>query len=163
METVADMMRLDIQPVTPGDSIARALQRMQQHEVASLPVCQDGRLLGIINRTAIAGVMAAAKQAGGGEALVGEIMTEPHAWCFADQTLAEALQQIGETPIGLLPVLNHDRQLVGVVLMNAIVARHAVLATSAQENAKEGTDGKKSGCNDALPHLAPYDGPYSRF
>ncbi len=49
----SDVMRNEVLTVTPGDSIIELAESMQNNKPKIYPVVEDGRLLGVINRTQI--------------------------------------------------------------------------------------------------------------
>ncbi len=48
MTAVSEIMTTDVQVISPRASLQSAAQLMDQLNVGSLPVCEDGRLLGIV-------------------------------------------------------------------------------------------------------------------
>jgi CBS domain-containing protein len=45
---LADVMTHDLPRLAPGDSVRNAARKMADHDVAALPICDSGRLKGIV-------------------------------------------------------------------------------------------------------------------
>jgi len=60
------------------------------------------------------------------EAVAGDIATSPPIVCFPDQTLAEALRQVGALDVGRLPVVDRDdpRHLLGLLRRHDIIGAY---------------------------------------
>ena len=56
----------------------------------------------------------------GPEASVREVMTQDVKYCFEDQDLDEVTQNMGDIQVRRLPVVNRDKQLVGIIALGDI-------------------------------------------
>jgi CBS domain-containing protein len=65
---------------------------------------------------------------------VREIMTEEIRYCYADQDLAEVSRNMAEIQLRRLPVVNREKQLVGIVALGDF-------ATHEPDNAEEALSG----------------------
>lgn len=45
---VKDIMTRDVEVVAPGDSLERVARKMEERDVGPLPVCEGGRVVGVI-------------------------------------------------------------------------------------------------------------------
>jgi CBS domain-containing protein len=114
MPHVSDVVTAKGQVIDPEASLQRAAQLMDQLNIGSLPVCEHGRLLGVVTdrditvRGTAAGLVPA-------EARVAEVMTHELQWCTGDQDCTQVLALMAEAQVRRLPVINLERALVGIV------------------------------------------------
>jgi CBS domain-containing protein len=122
MPTVSEIMTTDVQWVGPQDSLQQAAQLMDQLNVGSLPVCDGRRLLGMVTdrditvRGTAAGLVPA-------QARVIEVMSEGVKWCSDDQDTAEVLKTMADNQVRRLPVINGERELVGIVSLGDVATK----------------------------------------
>lgn len=110
---VSELMTPSVETILPMDSLQQAATQMRELDVGSLPVCEDGRLKGMItDRDITIRGVADNKPADTG---VGEIMTAGVTWCYEDQEIQEAAELMKDKQLRRLPVLDRDRNLVGIL------------------------------------------------
>jgi CBS domain-containing protein len=110
---VRDAMTSEALAVAPGDSLRRAAEMLKQHDVGSLPVVDDGRLVGIITDRDIV-VRAVAEQADPGAMPVEQIASSDPVAVQQDQDLTDALEMMAYHRVRRLPVIASG-QLVGMI------------------------------------------------
>ena len=113
------------QPVETIDASAPAMEaaaKMRELDVGSLPVCDGDRLQGFLTDRDIA-VRLVAAGLNAVTTSVGEIMTPDAAYCFDDQTLDEAAVLMEAHQIRRLPILNRDKQLIGILSLGDLAIR----------------------------------------
>ena len=123
---VADLMQTDLKTVTPGTTVAEAVQVIADHHVSALPVIERrGQLVGVLSTTDI--LNAAAETASPEEreelfenTLVREIMTPRPRTIGIDADVKEAAQQMLYLEIHRLFV-EDDGKLVGVISQSDVV------------------------------------------
>lgn len=114
MTQVSEIMTRDVRVASPQDSVQQAAQCMKDLDVGSLPVCDGRKLLGMITdrditiRASAAGLSPTATR-------VSEVMSPELLWCSEDASAEEVLRNMGDTQVRRLPVLNADKELVGIV------------------------------------------------
>lgn len=113
-----------MQVVRPEDSLRRAAQVMDELNVGSLPVCDQSGLVGIITDRDIT-VRATAAGLAPEATTVADVMTEHARWCTSKQSVSEAMAQMADVQIRRLPVINSDRQVVGIVSLGDLATRHS--------------------------------------
>ncbi len=146
MQTISEIMTRDVTVVSPQDNIQRAAQMMREWNVGALPVCDGQKLIGMITDRDIT-IRATAGGRPPEEVRVEEVMTDEVMWCYEDQTVSEVLQQMGDSQIRRIPVVDRDKQLVGMVSLGDIATRHAAdtddtledISTPSEPN-RQGTD-----------------------
>ncbi len=116
---VNQMMTTDVQVVGPDATIQEAAQFMRDLDVGSLPVCDGRLLLGMITDRDIT-VRATADGRNPTDTLAIEMMTPGVLYCFDDDNLDDVSQIMAKNQIRRLPVLNHDKQLVGIISLGDV-------------------------------------------
>src|SRR5688500_5771475 len=112
---VKDIMTPAVECVRPDDNIAHAAERMRDLDVGSLPVCgENDKLVGIVTDRDIT-VRATAGCCTPEGTVVRDVMTPGIVCCFEDQDITEVADLMEQNQIRRLPVLNMDKQLVGIV------------------------------------------------
>jgi CBS domain-containing protein len=121
MNQVADVMTRDVRVVSPKDSIQRAAQCMDELNVGVVPVCDGSKLLGMVtDRDITVRGVAAGKMA---DSPVTEVMSEHVRWCYEDQDIDEVMDEMRDAQIRRLPVVDHDKKLVGIVSLGDLADR----------------------------------------
>jgi len=106
-------MTRDVRLVSPDDTIERAAQIMGQADAGVLPVASGDRLIGMITDRdiAIRGVAEGCRP----DALVRDIMSREVRYCYDDEDAGDVLGNMAEIQVRRMPVLDHDKRLVGIV------------------------------------------------
>ena len=122
MQKISDFMTRNVQVVRPDESLQRAAQVMDELNVGSLPVCDKTGLVGMItDRDITVRAMAAGLPA---HTQVSDVMTDHARWCTGEQSVQEAMQQMADVQIRRLPVVDSERQVVGIVSLGDLAMRH---------------------------------------
>jgi CBS domain-containing protein len=96
---------------------------MSEHDIGALPVGKDDRLVGMITDRDIA--IRGVAEGKGPDVKVREIMSEQVKYCFEDDDLDELCANMADIQMRRLPVLNHDKRLVGIVSLGDLAVKHA--------------------------------------
>ena len=120
-EKVSDIMTRVVRSVAPETFVAEAARAMATFDIGSLPVCEGGKVVGILTDRDIA-VRVVARGLDPSGVRVKEIMTRDPLSCSPDDALADAEQIMADAQIRRLPVLGADGRLVGY-LSTAKIAR----------------------------------------
>jgi len=110
---VSDIMTRDVCLVTPQQTLREAAELMERHDVGSLPVQDNDRLVGMLTDRDI--VVRAIARGQGPETPVREAMTADIKYCYEDQDVDEVSRNMADLEIRRLPVVNRDKRLVGIV------------------------------------------------
>jgi CBS domain-containing protein len=126
MQLVHEVMTRDVQSVSARDTVRRAAQLMDDLNVGSLPVCDGGRVIGMVTDRDIT-VRATAAGLNPDDALVEQVMSADVRSCFEDQPLEEVVRRMADTQIRRVPVVSQDgtQRLVGIVSLGDIATRTA--------------------------------------
>jgi CBS domain-containing protein len=108
--------------INPQDSLQTAGDRMREMKTEDWPVAEEKKLLGMMDqpdpdRTA------ARFGHDPKEILVGQTMSRDVAYCYEDQSCAEALELMDARRVQFLPVLNRDERIAGIVSRAELVAK----------------------------------------
>jgi CBS domain-containing protein len=133
-----DVMTKGVEYARPDDTIAQAAERMRELNVGSLPVCEDGGLIGMLTDRDIT-VRATAGSRDPRETYVSDVMTLEAFYCFEDQDVEEAARLMQEKQVRRLLVLSRDKRLVGIVSLGdlAVKAGNDRLSGEALEQVSE--------------------------
>lgn len=111
--SIRDTMTADPRSISPGDPIVEAARLMRDENVGSLPVTDEGKLVGMLTDRDIA-VRVVAEGKSLESTTVGEVFSRNPVAARPDQDLDEALQLMAQHQVRRLPVVEDDR-LVGIL------------------------------------------------
>jgi CBS domain-containing protein len=103
--------------------VLRAAQLMDELNVGALPVCRGTRLLGIITDRDIT-VRSTAAGMDPSTTAVDLVMSDRVRCCSTGHSAAEVLERMAQVQIRRLPVVDDAQQLVGIISLGDIAARH---------------------------------------
>ena len=116
-------MSTNVVSVTPQESVDEAARLLTFHDISGLPVCESGRVVGVLSEADLIGKS--------GET-VGAVMTSPAVTVVESTSLEQVAEQLTRERIRRVPVVNERGQLVG------IVSRRDVLKWAASRVPAEG-------------------------
>jgi CBS domain-containing protein len=119
---IRDIMTREVEVVAVDAPVRDAAAKMKQLDVGAIPVCDGQKLTGVLTDRDIA-VRLAAEGRNPAETRVSEIMTRDLYYCFEDQDVEEAATVMEAGQIRRLPILDQDRQLVGIISLGDISVR----------------------------------------
>jgi CBS domain-containing protein len=122
MRTVSEIMTTDVQVIQPQESLRRAATLMQELDIGALPVCDGQRLLGMLTDRDIT-VYGVAQGMNPDDCCVSDVMTEHIEYCTSDQDTAQVMRLMGDKQVRRLPVVDGDRNLVGIVSLGDLAVR----------------------------------------
>jgi CBS domain-containing protein len=111
-----DIMNVEVAMVPPSLSIQEAAEKMRALKVGSLLVFDGRRLNGMITDRDIA-IRGTAAGRDPKTTLVNDCLSSELIYGFEDQDLQEAQTLMEKKEISRLPVLNHDKKIVGIVTL----------------------------------------------
>lgn len=117
-----DIMTRNVEVVNGNASLKEAATKMKKLDVGLIPVCDGDRLKGLLTDRDIT-IRATADGRDPSKTKVNEVMSTDIAYCLEDQTVDEAVILMEARQIRRLPILNQDKQLVGIVSL-ADIAVH---------------------------------------
>ena len=117
---VNSCMSTDVRITSPGESIREAARAMKELDAGVLPVGDNDRLVGMITDRDM--VVRGLAQGKGVNAKVKDVMTPGVKYCYLDQEIDEITANMADIQVRRLPVLDHDKRLVGILSLGDIVA-----------------------------------------
>lgn len=124
---IAEIMTRNVRIVAPDRTIREAARLMDEMNVGSLPVCDGRRLRGMITDRDIT-VRATAAGLIPDQTPVRDIMSDNVWWCYDDDDVDHIVELMSDHQIRRLPVVDHDKHLVGIVALGD-------LATDSEDDA----------------------------
>ena len=111
---VHEIMTPEVEVIHPDATLKEAAEKMSRLDIGPLPVCDGERLVGMLTDRDIT-IRATAQGCDPNTTKVREAMTAETVYCFTDQEVQTAAQMMEMRQIRRVPVLNRDKQLVGIV------------------------------------------------
>jgi len=125
---VDTIMQTTVYSVAPDDRVVHARRIMLDHDVARLPVVDQGKLEGIISDSEIAFAFASLKRSFSlgrqkhqlDELLVKDVMKKPVIWIPYSMRISDAAKVMLKLNVGCLPILKDD-EIVGIITRTDVV------------------------------------------
>ncbi len=131
---IQEIMRSRIETVSPSITLQEAARKMCDLNIGSLAVEDGGDLIGMVTDRDIC-CRAVAEGRSPTTTKVSEIMTADVAYCFEDEDITDAAQQMEHKRIRRLAVLNRRKQMVGFVSVDDLAHYSHDLAGEVLEHA----------------------------
>lgn len=116
---VKEIMTRTMETILPHASLRDAAQKMRDLKVGSLPVAEDGVLLGMITDRDIC-CRGVADGFDPSNTAISEIMSRDVGFCFSDDSVNDAVRMMEHRHIRRLPVLNHDKSVAGLLSVDDV-------------------------------------------
>ena len=120
---IRDVMTRTAELTRPDDTLRRAAQTMKECDCGVLPVAEGDRLVGMLADRDIA--VRGLAEGKGPDAKVRDAMTHEVMYCFDDEDIQHVCQNMAEIQVRRLPVVNRDKQLVGIVSLSDLAKKEA--------------------------------------
>jgi CBS domain-containing protein len=115
MHQLKDVMTRKVHVIGPDTTIGEAAKKMRDGDFGMLPVGENDRMIGAVSDRDIA--IRAVAEGKGPNTKVREVMSGGIAWAYEDDSLEKAAKIMSERQVRRLPVVNHDKRLVGIVAL----------------------------------------------
>ncbi|HXG99064.1 MAG TPA: CBS domain-containing protein [Sphingomicrobium sp.] len=136
MAIIRDFMTSDVETVGPDQTARDAAKFMLSADTGSIPVCENGRVIGMVTDRDIAVRGIAAGK--GPECSVRELMSTDIVCVRDTDDWAGVAQKMSDAQVRRLPVVNADDQLVGIVSLGDLSREaHPSAASEALEGVSE--------------------------
>lgn len=116
---VKEIMNTDVKLISPSATIQDAAERMATRDIGFLPVGDDKLRGSITDRDIV--LRAVGKDKDVRQTSVSDILTGEVFYCYEDSDIESAAASMGEQQVRRLPVVNAEKDLVGVVSLGDIV------------------------------------------
>jgi CBS domain-containing protein len=123
MNTVRDILQNKgntVYGISPDSSVYDALETLEERNLGSLVVIENGKLIGVFTERDYARKVIL-KGRSSKETLVKHIMTSRPIFVTPDTTIEECMQMMTDKFIRHLPVLNDKEELIGLVSIGDLV------------------------------------------
>ena len=111
---IKEVMSPDVKLIDPNMKVSRAASLMRDHDIGALPVGENDRLVGMLtDRDIVVRGLAEGKDLK--TAKVRDVMSSKVLYCFDDQSMEEVAALMGTKQVRRLPVINHEKRMVGMV------------------------------------------------
>lgn len=119
---VREIMSTNVDWIPPDMPIRDASRRMRDEDIGCLPVGENDKLIGMVtDRDFVIRLLADDKDVR--SATVRDAMSEKLLYCREDQSIEDVARNMGENQVRRLPVVNSQKQLVGIVSLGDIARR----------------------------------------
>lgn len=159
---ISEIMTRDPVVVAPDDHLQYVAQQMRDWNVGALPVCEAGRLQGMITDRDIV-VRATAEGRAPTDCRVREAMTLQMHWCYEDQTVDEVLREMGNEQVRRIPVVNRGKELVGMLSLGDLATRTDAGVQGAVEDISEPGQTGSASADEVRLRRPPSDQADGRF
>jgi CBS domain-containing protein len=122
MSTVRDIMTRGVRTLSPSDTVMFAAQAMAELDVGAIPVCDGRRLVGMLTDRDIT-IRSVAQGFDPQNTALEQVMSSDVQWCYEEQSIEEATQLMRDAQIRRLPIVDHERHLVGVLSLGDVAAK----------------------------------------
>ncbi|EJN03221.1 CBS domain-containing protein [Herbaspirillum sp. YR522] len=119
--TIADVMTRSVHTLRPDDSITLAARTMDELDIGAVMVLDGEQLAGLVTDRDI--VLRAVAPDLGRDSTLRDIMSHDVVWCYEDEPVDDVLDDMVQRQIRRVPVLDRQRQLVGMVSLGDIAAK----------------------------------------
>jgi len=128
---VSDVMTEKVYIAHPEQSLREVARVMAEIDVGALPVGDKGRLVGMITDRDIAvrGVANDFEPS----SRVREVMSHEIKYCYEDEKLDHVAHNMSDIQIRRLPVMNRQKELVGIISLADIATKRGADAAAAVE------------------------------
>jgi CBS domain-containing protein len=124
MTTVSDHMTRGVRAMSPRDTAQAAAQAMAELDVAVIPVCDGGRLVGMVTDRDIT-VRGVARGLPPAHTPLGYLMNAELVCCYEDESVEDVVTRMRHARVRRLPVVDRRRRLVGMLLLGEPSEVHA--------------------------------------
>lgn len=111
---IRDVMTREVELASPTMNLGEAARLMRNDDIGILPVADDKGLVGMVTDRDVL-IRGVAEDRDPADTEVREVMTDEVLYCYEDQPAEEVAANMGERQIRRLPVVDRDKQLVGIV------------------------------------------------
>jgi len=132
---VKKIMTQKLESILPTASLREAARRMRDLQVGSLPVAEEGELIGMITDRDIC-CRGVADGFDPEHTEVREIMSRDVKFCFSEDSVSDAVQQMEEHHIRRLAVLNRDKTIAGFLSVDDLAHFSCQLAGEVLDSAR---------------------------
>jgi CBS domain-containing protein len=128
---IREVMTTDVELTNPDASLKEAAMAMRDGDFGALPVGENDRLVGMLTDRDMT-VRAVAEGTDPNSTTVRDAMSQGIDYCFDDDPVEDAAKLMSSKQIRRLPVLNHDKRLVGIVALRDLAVESSSIRPAAE-------------------------------
>ncbi len=117
---VKDVMHKGVDWVSPDTPVTELAKLMRQHDVGSIPIGEDDKLIGMVTDRDIVCNGVAQNGFDAHRSTARDVMTEGIHCCREDDDLAKAVRHMETLKVRRLPVINKSKRMVGMLSLGDI-------------------------------------------
>jgi len=117
---VKDVMHKGVDWVSPETPVIEIAKLMCEHDIGSIPIGEDDKLIGMVTDRDIVCKGLAAEGFDLVRATARDVMTKGIHCCREDDDLAKAVRHMEELQIRRLPVVNKNKRMVGILSLGDV-------------------------------------------
>lgn len=110
---ISEVMTTDVETIRSDQTAREAASFMLRADAGSIPVCENGRVIGMITDRDIA--VRGVAEGRGPDTPVSELMSDGIICAHEDEDVDSVAQKMSEEQVRRLPVVDSDEKLVGIV------------------------------------------------
>lgn len=122
---INEIMTSNVRCITPETNLAFAAEIMRDLDVGALPVCEEGRLIGVVTDRDIA-IRGVAEARDPERTPVRDVMSSEIVYATEDQDVEDAARLMEVKQIRRLPVLDEEKHLSGIVSLGDIATESGI-------------------------------------
>ena len=115
MKQVKALMSMNVQVISPDQTIQEAAALMEKGGYGMMPVGENDRMIGALSDRDM--VIRAIAQGKGPNTKVRDVMSPGIFWTFEEDSIDKAAEMMSKHQIRRLPIVNADKRLVGIVAL----------------------------------------------
>jgi CBS domain-containing protein len=117
---VKDAMHKGVDWVGPDTPVTEIAKLMRAHDIGSIPIGENDRLIGMVTDRDIVCKGLAQDGFDAGRATAREVMTAGIHCCREDDDLAKAVRHMEALKVRRLPVINKSKRMVGIISLGDV-------------------------------------------
>jgi CBS domain-containing protein len=121
---IKDAMTKNVQYVAPNTPVSEIAKLMKERECGSIPVGENDKLVGMVTDRDIV-VRCIASGADPMSSTAEQCMSPGVLYCYDSDNVEDILENMGNQAVKRLPVVNKDKNLVGIVSFGDLAAASA--------------------------------------
>jgi len=112
---VKEVMHKGVDWVSPTTPVSELAKLMREHDIGSIPIGENDRLIGMVTDRDIVCKGLASNNFDARRATARDVMTEGIHCCREDDDLAKAMHHMEKLQLRRLPVINKSKRMVGII------------------------------------------------
>ena len=116
---VKEAMHAGVEWVEPKTSLTKVAELMRKHDIGSVPVGENDKLVGMVTDRDIV-LKAVAAGSAPDKMTAGDVMTKGIIYCRDTEDLSDALRIMEDKKIRRLPVINDKKRMIGMLSLGDV-------------------------------------------